>query len=192
MPAGDPYLLHVSVLATNGLSPGDVFELQSGTPVQSRVQYIPTPSNLRTVLVRPSDRLRLVVAPKPDIRVELLVESIGGTNELGTRLREWAASEQAAQAQTVQTATFTAAGAIPGWTGFLHVVYNAAGAGVLTLPPRSTIPLNATLTVTRRAAGTPTLTPSAGDTIAGGLANIIVTRSAILMNNGDEWTFAGT
>jgi hypothetical protein len=192
VPAGDPYLLHVSVLATGGLSVGDFFELQTGEPVQPRVQYVPTPSNTRIILVRPSDRLRLTVAPKPDVRVELLVESIGGTNELGTRLREWAASEREAASQSVQATRFTAAGALPGWVGVLHLTYDTAINGALTLPSRASIPLNAILTVTRRSAGIPTLVVQAGDTIAGGLPNIQVTRSAILMNNGEEWTFAGT
>lgn len=192
VPAGDPYLLHVSVLTPLGLAPTDFFELQSGTPVQPRVQYAPTPSNTRVVLVRPSDKLRLQIAPQPDVRVEMLVESIGGVNELGRRLREWADGERAAQLTEVQTARFTAGGNIPGWAGVLHVIYDAAGAGVLNLPARSSVPMNAILTVTRRQAGTPTVAAQAGDTIAGGLANIPVTRSATLMNNGQEWTFAGT
>lgn len=191
VPAGDPYLLHISVLTVGGIGPGDFFELQTSEPVQPRVQYAPTPSNTRLVLVRPSDRLRLQVAPQPDIRVELLVESIGGVNELGTRLHQWAASEREATSQRVQAARFTAAGAIPGWVGVLHVVYDSAINGALSLPSLATVPLNAMLTVTRRGAGQPTLVVQAGNSIAGGLPNINVTRSAILMNNGDEWTFAG-
>lgn len=192
VPAGDPYLLHVSVLTTGPLGPGDVFELQSGTPVQSRVQYAPTPSNLRTVLVRPSDRLRFFIAPQVDIRLELLIESIGGVNELGTRLHDWAEAERAAQAATVQTARFTAAGNIPGWAGVQHVVYDAVANGNLALPSLAIVPLNAILTVTRRQNGIPTVTAQAGESIAGGNANKAVTSSAILMNNGTEWTFAGT
>jgi hypothetical protein len=35
------------------------------------------------------------------------------------------------------------------------------------------------------------LTASAGDELAGGLANFPVTRSVFVMNNGDAWSFAG-
>lgn len=192
VPAGDPYLLHVSVLSTAPLSPGDFFELQTGTPVQPRVQYAPTPGNLRTVLVRPTDRLRFVVAPQADVRIELLVESIGGVNELGSRLREWAASEREAAASAVQTARFTEAGNIPAWGGVLHVVYDAVANGVLTLPSLALVPLSAILTVTRRQNGTPTVAVQAGEQIANGLSNVAVTRAATLMNTGSEWTFVGT
>jgi hypothetical protein len=48
------------------------------------------------------------------------------------------------------------------------------------------------LTVTRRGVGTPVLTASAGDTLAGGLlANFPVTRSVFVINNGDAWAFVG-
>lgn len=192
VPAGDPYLLHVCVLSTAPLSAGDFFELQTGAPVQPRVQYVPTPGNLRTVLVRPSDRLRFVVAPQAEVRIELLIESIGGVNELGTRLREWAASEREAAASAVQTARYTAAGNIPAWGGVLHVVYDAVASGVLTLPSLALVPLNAILTVTRRQNGTPTVATQAGEQIANGLNNLEITRAATLMNTGGEWTFVGT
>ena len=45
VPAGDPYLAHINVLSPASLAAGDLFELQSGTPVQPRVQYVPSPSN---------------------------------------------------------------------------------------------------------------------------------------------------
>jgi hypothetical protein len=64
VPGGDPYLLHINALTTVPLGPGDLFELQSGPPVQPRVQYRPTPDNTRLVLVRPTDRLRLLIAPQ--------------------------------------------------------------------------------------------------------------------------------
>jgi hypothetical protein len=50
------------------------------------------------VLVRPTDRLRFVVAAQLEVAVELLVESIGGVNELGSRLFAWAQATQAAEA----------------------------------------------------------------------------------------------
>ena len=86
VPGGDPYLLHVSVLTTGTLGVGDLFELQSGSPSQPRRQYPPTPGNTELVLVRPTDRLRFVVGAQLEVAVELLVESIGGVNELGSRL----------------------------------------------------------------------------------------------------------
>ena len=89
VPGGDPYLLHVNVLSTVPLGGGDIFELQSGPPMQPRARYCPLPSNHHLVLVRPTDRLRLLVAQQ-HVRIELLVESVGGVNELGSRLFDWA------------------------------------------------------------------------------------------------------
>ncbi len=193
VPGGDPYLLHINALSTVPLAPGDFFELQSGPPVQPRVQYRPTPDNTRLVLVRPTDRLRLLVAPQaPDIVVELLVESIGGTNELGSRLFEWAQATAAASTTAKATSLEIAGpGAITAWTGQLHVIHNSANADIVTLPTRGLVPLDSRLTFTRAGAGTPVLTASAGDELAGGLANFPVTRSVCLMNNGDAWAFVG-
>ena len=61
VPGGDPYLLHINVLTTLPLSGGDIFELQSGPPIQPRARFLPTPNNTQLVLVRPSDRLRLLI-----------------------------------------------------------------------------------------------------------------------------------
>src|SRR4028119_411553 len=73
VPGGDPYLLHVNALTTGWLAAEDFFELQSGPPVQPRVQYRPSPDNTRLVLVRPTDRLRLLIVPQaPEIVIELL------------------------------------------------------------------------------------------------------------------------
>ncbi|MBL9102496.1 MAG: hypothetical protein JNL82_16160 [Myxococcales bacterium] len=193
VPGGDPYLLHINALTTVPLGPGDLFELQSGPPVQPRVQYRPTPDNTRLVLVRPSDRLRLLIAPQnPEIVIELLVESIGGTNELGSRLYDWSQSTAAASATAKATSlTMAGPGGIPAWTGQLHIVHDSANADAITLPTRGLVPLDAMLTFTRAGAGTPVLTASAGDELAGGLANFPVTRSVFVMNNGDAWAFAG-
>jgi hypothetical protein len=65
VPAGDPYLAHINVLSPDRSAAGDFFELQSGTPVQPRVQFVPSPDNTRLVLVRPTDRLRLSCRPRP-------------------------------------------------------------------------------------------------------------------------------
>lgn len=191
VPAGDPYLLHVAVLTTAGLAVGDFFELQTGEPVQPREQFAPTPGNTRLVLVRPSDRLRLAIAPQASVKVELLIESIGGTNELGTRLREWAAAHAQARAAGVRTAKYSGGGEVPAWTGLLHLVYDSPVSAPLILPPRALVPLDARLTVTRRSAGFPNLTVTAPDTIAGGQISVLIKRSTIVMNNGDEWTLAG-
>jgi hypothetical protein len=193
VPGGDPYLLHINILTSAPLAPTDFFELQSGPPVQPRAQYRPTPDNTRLVLVRPTDRLRLLVAPQAtEAVVELLVESIGGTNELGSRLFDW--SQATAAASTVAKATsleMTGPGGIPAWTGQLHIVHDSANADAITLPTRGLVPLDAMLTFTRAGAGTPVLTASAGDELAGGLANFPVTRAVFVMNNGDAWAFAG-
>ncbi|MBL9106459.1 MAG: hypothetical protein JNL82_36385 [Myxococcales bacterium] len=192
VPGGDPYLLHVNVLTTVPLGPVDLFELQSGPPVQPREQYRPTPDNTELVLVRPTDRLRLKVSPQnPEIVVELLVESIGGTNELGSRLFGWAQARAASAAGKVGSLTMSMPGVIPAWTGQLHIIHDSANPDAITLPTRGLVPQDAMLTFTRKGAGTPVLTANAGDTLAGGLANFPVTRSVFVINNGDAWAFAG-
>ncbi len=192
VPGGDPYLLHINVLTTDPLAPGDFFELQSAPPVQPRTQYRPTPSNTQLVLVRPTDRLRLLVAPQnPEIVVELLVESIGGVNELGSRLFDWAQATATNTADKVGSLTMQGPGGIPAWAGQLHIIHDSANPDVVGLPTRGLVPLDAMLTVTRRGVGTPVLTPSAGDTLAGGLLNFPVTRSVFVINNGDAWAFVG-
>jgi hypothetical protein len=192
VPGGDPYLLHINALTTVPLAPGDLFELQSGPPVQPRVQYRPTPDNTRLVLVRPTDRLRLLIAPQNlEVVVELLVESIGGTNELGSRLHDWAQATAASVAGKVASLTMQGPGGIPAWTGQLHIIHDSANADAVTLPTRGLVPQDATLTFTRSGAGTPVLTANAGDELAGGLANFPVTRSVFVMNNGDAWAFVG-
>ncbi len=192
VPGGDPYLLHINALTTVPLATGDIFELQSGPPVQPRVQYRPTPDNTRLVLVRPTDRLRLLIEPQnPEVVVELLVESIGGTNELGSRLFDWAQAARATTTDRVASLTMQGPGGIPAWIGKLHIIHNSANADVVTLPTRGLVPQDAVLTFARSGAGTPVLTASAGDELAGGLANFPVTRSVFVMNNGDAWAFAG-
>jgi len=192
VPGGDPYMLHINALTTIPLGPGDLFELQSGPPVQPRVQYRPTPDNTKLVLVRPTDRLRLLIAPQnPEIVVELLAESIGGTNELGSRLFDWAQATAASTTARATSLEMTGPGGIPAWTGQLHIIHDSANADVVMLPTRGLVPLDACLTFTRAGAGTPVLTASAGDELAGGLANFLVTRSVYVMNNGDAWAFVG-
>ncbi len=191
VPGGDPYLLHVSVLTTSPLGAGDMFELQSGPPVQPRRQYRPTPGNTIIVLVRPTDRLRFVVAAQAQIAVELLVESIGGVNELGSRLYDWAQATQASQAPKATSGVVVGPIPLPAWTGLFHIIHNSPNADVVTLPPRGLVPLDAVMTFTRRGIGTPVLTAGPGDTLSGGLPNIPVTRTMVLHNNGDEWAFVG-
>ncbi len=191
VPGGDPYLLHVSVLTTHPLAVGDLFELQSGPPTQPRRQYQPTPGNSIVVLVRPTDRLRFVVAAQQEIAVELLVESIGGVNELGSRLFAWAQATQAAEVRRATSGVVVAPLQIPAWTGRLHLIHQSPNPDVVTLPPRGLVPLDATLTFTKHGIGTPVLAGAGGDTLSGGLPNIPVTRTVIVMNNGDEWAFVG-
>ena len=191
VPGGDPYLLHINVLTTGPLLVGDFVELRSGPPVQPRRQYQPTPDNTVLLLVRPTDQLRLVVAPQQEIAVELLVESIGGVNELGSRLHDWAQATQASQLGSVRSATITGPTAIPAWTGLWHIIHNSANPDVVSLPPRGLVPLDATLTFTKRGVGTPVLTPFGNDTLSGGLPAFGVTRTVFVRNNGDEWAFVG-
>jgi hypothetical protein len=192
VPGGDPYLLHVNVLTTAPLAATDFFELQSGPLVQPRVQYRPTPDNTRLALVRPTDRLRFRVAPQnPEILVELLVESIGGTNELGSRLFDWAQTTAAHAVGKATSLTMQGPGGIPAWSGQLHVIHDSANPDAVTLPSRGLVPLDAMLTFTRRGAGTPLLTASAGDKLVGGFLNYPVTRTVFVVNNGDAWAFVG-
>lgn len=192
VPGGDPYLLHVNVLTPAPLGVGDIFELRTGTPVQPRRQYRPTPHNTHVVLVRPTDQLRFIVAGQPEMAIELLVESIGGVNELGSRLFAWAQASQAADVPKATSGIVGQPTQLPAWTGLFHLIHNSANADVITLPPRGLVPLDAMLTFTKRGIGTPVLTPSIGDTLSGGLPNIAVTRTMFVMNNGDEWAFVGT
>ena len=191
VPGGDPYLLHINVLTSGPLAAGDFFELRSGPPSQPRRQFQPPPDNTVLLLVRPTDQLRLVVASQQAIAVELLIESIGGVNELGSRLYDWAQATQASRTALVRSATITGATFIPAWTGLWHIIHNSANPDVVTLPPRGLVPLDATLTFTKRGIGTPVLTPSGNDTLSGGLAAFGVTRTVIVRNNGDEWAFVG-
>jgi hypothetical protein len=190
VPGGDPYLLHVNVLTEGPLGAGDLFELQSGPPVQPRAQYWPAPSNTRVVLVRPTDRLRLLVAEQAQIKVEMLIESIGGVNELGSRLFDWSRA-QASLPRTASSATLTGPAALPSWTGLLHIVHASKNPDVILLPPRGLVPLDATLTLTRRGAGKPLLKAAPDDTLSGGLSDVAVTRTVVVLNNGDEWAFVG-
>jgi hypothetical protein len=192
VPGGDPYLLHINALTTAPLGPGDLFELQSGQPVQPRVQYRPTPDNTRLVLVRPTDRLRLLIAlQNPEIVVELLAESIGGTNELGSRLFDWAQTSNQSGAGKVASLRMQGPGGIPAWTGQLHIIHDSANNDIVTLPPRGLAPMDAMLTFTRDGVGTPLLTASVGDNFTGGLASFPVNRSVFVINNGDAWAFVG-
>lgn len=192
VPAGDPYLIHACLLTTQPIDPQSSFEVRTGAPMNRRVQYTPQPDNTRVTLVRPSDLL-VVRTPQQDVvKLELLVESIGGTNELGSRLYQWAQATAEAQRTGVQVARFGQAAQLSAWTGTLHAIYTGAANGNLTLPPKGAVPLDAVLTVTRTAAGVPSVLPAAGDFLAGGLNSIAVDRSVILLNNGEQWTWAGT
>ncbi len=190
VPAGDPYVAHINVLSSGPLGAGDFFELQSGTPVQPRAQYVPSPDNTRLVLVRPTDRLRFVVQPQAVLVIELLIESIGGVNELGSRLAEWSARASGGNAG-VRAVTVAAATVLPAWTGLLHVVHNSVNADVITLPPRALVPLDAVLTVTRKGIGVPTLAAAGADRIAVDMMVEQVNRSVTVHNNGDRWALTG-
>ena len=192
VPGGDPYLLHINVLTTLPLSGGDIFELQSGPPIQPRTRFIPAPNNHQLVLVRPSDRLRLIIAQQPEIKIELLIESIGGVNELGSRLFDWAQAAQAAAAPKATSIEITGPAIVPAWTGVFHLAHNSAGNDIVSLPPRGLVPLDAVMTFTRRGVGTPTLQAVLGDSFSGGVTDLAVTRTIHLRNNGYDWSAVGT
>lgn len=191
VPGGDPYLLHINVLTTLPLLGGDIFELQTGPPIQSRDRFLPTPNNHQLVLVRPSDRLRLIIAPQPEIKIELLIESIGGVNELGSRLFDWAQAAQAAATPMATSIEIKGPAIVPAWTGVFHLAHTSAGNDIVSLPPRGLVPLDAVMTFTRRGAGTPMLQTVGGDTFAGGVTNFSVTRTIHLRNTGYDWSAVG-
>ena len=191
VPGGDPYLLHINVLTTLPLLGGDIFELQTGPPIQSRDRFLPTPNNHQLVLVRPSDRLRLLIAPQPEIKIELLIESIGGVNELGSRLFDWAQAAQAAATPMATSIEIKGPAIVPAWTGVFHLAHTSAGNDIVSLPPRGLVPLDAVMTFTRRGAGTPMLQTVGGDTFAGGVTNFSVTRTIHLRNTGYDWSVVG-
>ena len=191
VPGGDPYLLHISASTTGPMSAGDLVELQSGAPMQPRRQYRPTPDNTVILLVRPTDRIRLQLAPQQEIAVELLVESIGGVNELGSRLFGWSHAAQAGLSPPTAAFTITQPTNLTAWRGLLHVIHDSPNPDHISLPPRSLVPLDVTLTFTRRGVGMPVLAAAVGDTLAGGLPAFAVTRSVVVHNNGSEWAFAG-
>lgn len=189
VPAGDPYLLHACLLTVNPLDPQTMIEVRTGAPTHTRAQYTPSADNLRLTLVRPSDEIRVVTSPQGLVKLELLVESIGGVNELGSRLYEWSDAAYTARDTGVRVVRFAANGAIPGWLGTLHVIYDSVNAGNITLPPRVIVPLDAVLTVTRKGPGIPTLLAAAGDSFAGGVIAQAIQRSGFIMNNGEQWTW---
>ena len=191
VPAGDPYLLHASMLTTQAIDPQTLFEVRTGAPTQIRAQYTPTADNTRINLVRPSDELRVFTPNQALVKLELLVESIGGTNELGSRLHEWSDAASRARNTGVRVAHFTQGATLSAWTGMIHLIYDSAAGGNILLPPRSAVPLDVILTITRKGAGHPSLIPAGGDSLAGGINGLTVQRSAIVMNNGAQWTWSG-
>lgn len=192
VPAGDPYLVQACMLTTQPIGPQVIFEVRSGAPSHVRAQFTPSADNTRLTLVRPSDEIRLVAPPQALVKLELLIESIGGTNELGSRLHEWADAAYRARDAGVRVAYFGGSALLSAWIGKIHVVYDSAAGGNITLPPRSTVPIDALLTITRKGTGLPTLVAQNGDVFAGGVPTLDVMRSAIVMNNGSQWTWAGT
>jgi hypothetical protein len=189
VPAGDPYVLHASILTVAPITPQTFIEVQTGEPTQVRARYTPSADNMRLTLVRPSDMIRVFTPPQGLVKLELLVESIGGVNELGSRLYEWSDALSRSNEQGARVARFTADTGLSAWVGKLHVIYDSANPGNITLPPRMLVPLDAVLTVTRKGPGVPTLHAAAGDSFAGGVVAQMIQRSGIIMNNGEQWTW---
>jgi hypothetical protein len=91
VPAGDPYLAHINVLSPNGLGPGDFFELQSGI-ARAAARAISCPHRATRGWCWCGRPIGCAfVQPQAVLVVELLIESIGGVNELGSRLADWSA-----------------------------------------------------------------------------------------------------
>ncbi|SFF43849.1 hypothetical protein SAMN02745121_08861 [Nannocystis exedens] len=189
VPAGDPYLLHACMLTTQPIDPQASVEVRTGAPTQVRARYHPSADNMRLTLVRPSDELRLVTSPQGIVKLELLIESIGGVNELGSRLYDWSQAAFNARDTGVRVARLTADASLPGWLGTLHVIYDSVNAANIALPARSIVPLDAVLTVTRKGPGLPTLHVAPGDSFAGNAIAQAIQRSGIIMNNGEQWTW---
>jgi hypothetical protein len=193
VPGGDPYLLHINVLTTGPARTGRLLRAAERPALCSRGRRTgrrrTTPASCSCG--RPIACACLIAPQNPEVVVELLVESIGGTNELGSRLFDWAQATAQSAAGKVSSLTMHGPGGIPAWTGQLHIIHDSANADAVMLPTRGLVPQDAMLTFTRRGAGTPVLTASAGDNLAGGLANFHVTRSVFVINNGDAWAFAG-
>ncbi|MCY0994789.1 hypothetical protein OV203_47120 [Nannocystis sp. ILAH1] len=193
VPAGDPYLLHANLLTTDIMNAQSSFDVRTGAPMQVRAQFTPYAGNTRLTLVRPSDALRIFTPPQALVKLEMLVESIGGTNELGSRLYQWAESTiSRANSTGVRVAQVMANATLAAWTGVLHVIYNDNVAGSVNLPPLATVPTDAVMTFTRKGGGVPTILPAAGETFGAGVNVQAVTRSGILMNNSEQWVFAGS
>ena len=112
-------------------------------------------------------------------------------NELGSRLHDWSSAVYRTHDKGVRVGHFGQAATLSAWTGTLHLIYDSPDGANITLPPRSIVPLDVILTVTRRAVGLPSIIPAGGDKLAGGLNSLTVQRSAIVMNNGDVWTWSG-
>jgi hypothetical protein len=191
VPGGDPYLMHVCVLSKAPLAGGDFFELQSGPPTQPRARHQPRPSGFDLVLVRPTDRLRLRVA-QDTVAIELLIESIGGEGELGSRLFGWARVAQASAATKATSAEITGPAVMPAWEGVFHLIHDSKDPDEVAMPPRGLVPLDAVLTFTRRGVGIPTLRAVVDDSFAGGVQKLAVTRSVVVRNNGSQWAVVGT
>src|SRR5688572_24478634 len=80
VPAGDPYMLQACILTTQPLDPQTFIEVRTGAPTQIRAQYTPSADNTRLTLVRPTDELCVFTPPQALVKLELLIESIGGVN----------------------------------------------------------------------------------------------------------------
>jgi hypothetical protein len=169
VPGGDPYLLHVNVLTTVPLAGGDLFELQSGPPVQPRG---PLPSHARQhqiVLVRPTDRLRFVVARRRDRGRAAGREHRRRQRARLAPVRLGAGDPGGRDPKATSGVVITGPRSAPGLDGLFHVIHNSAQRRRRHLPPRGLVPLDATMTFTRRGIGTPVLTAALGDTLSGGL-----------------------
>src|SRR5690606_27072186 len=115
VPACDPYIMNASILTTEPLTAETFIEVQTGEPTHVRARYTPSADNRRFTLVCPSDRLRVFTPPQELVKLELLVESIGGVNELGTRMYQAYDAQLRTRDAGVRMLRITADLTLPAW-----------------------------------------------------------------------------
>jgi hypothetical protein len=143
------------------------------------------------VLVRPTDRLRFVVAPQANVVIELLIESIGGVNELGSRLTAWSSAGGRGQGASARCGSPIPV-ALAAWQGLLHVIHDSPNADVITLPTALAGAAGRGVHLLPHRGRGADARRAAGDTIVVGAVNQQVNRAVIVYNNGEEWALVGT
>lgn len=183
-PAGDCYVLHAAMYATEPLTTSDVLRVRTPAPVNTRDAFVPALGNNVATLVRADDILTFRIATTDALAVlELMLEPLAQVNEFGPILLDYVRersrsvgplgiTEQQISANTVLNT----------WRGTLRVTSTAAAAIILTLPPADEMTLNDLLIVSRNGAGAITITPAGTDTLNRAAATDVIT-----INNTSRW-----